>query len=351
MLRALNETEDKLNARLKRLYKREAAEFTKDIAAYYAKYGKDNVIEFRTLLLNLDEADRDKLYSDWEAFEVKYPQYAHLGDVRKSIYKLNRLQGLQENVTLRGLRMGAFTEAEIRAHLESLADSTYTEAWEFLYGSKPVVINKDLARRYVGIDWTGGGDFSSRIWADTNKLSQTVNTKLAIGFARGTKYDTLSRMLATEIVTKSVRNAYRVAYTEGTYIYNETNAGAFEDAGAKTYIFKTAQDSIRSAGACSRRRLRMTGISSSRTLGGSMRRIEVYTADYCPHCRQAEALLGSEPDVTFINCMECPTLAKRRRIEKLPTLIYYVDNTEAGRTVGVTKNTIPWLRGECDDFS
>lgn len=82
-----------------------------------------------------------------------------------------------------------------------------------------------------------------------------------------------------------------------------------------------------------------------------MRRIEVYTADYCPHCRQAEALLGSEPDVTFINCMECPTLAKRRRIEKLPTLIYYVDNTEAGRTVGVTKNTIPWLRGECDDFS
>lgn len=243
MLRALNETEDKLNARLKRLYEREAAEFTKDIAAYYAKYGRDNVIEYHSLLLSLDEIDRDKLYSDWEAFETQYPQYAHLGDVRKSIYKLNRLQGLQENVTLRGLRMGAFTEAEIRAHLESLADSTYTEAWEFLYGSKPVVLNKDLARRYVGIDWTGSGDFSSRIWADTDKLSKAVNMKLAIGFARGTKYDTLARALATEIVTKSVRNAYRVAYTEGTYIYNETNAGAFEDAGAKTYIFKTAQDS------------------------------------------------------------------------------------------------------------
>ena len=49
--------ENSLNKRLSKYYEKEFSRLDKEIAAYYTKYGKDNVIEYRTLLEKLPDED------------------------------------------------------------------------------------------------------------------------------------------------------------------------------------------------------------------------------------------------------------------------------------------------------
>lgn len=91
----LETSERALQTKLSKYYADEAKSLEKEIGAYFSKYGKDNVIEYRNLLQQLSKADKDLLYRDCERFAKKYPQRADLMPVRTSIYKLDRLQGLE----------------------------------------------------------------------------------------------------------------------------------------------------------------------------------------------------------------------------------------------------------------
>ena len=86
--------EEAIKKRLKKQYDKELRRLDREIAAYFQKYGEDNVIEYRQLMQQLDDADRTLLIEQMDEFAEKYPQYAHLMPVRESIYKLDRLQGL-----------------------------------------------------------------------------------------------------------------------------------------------------------------------------------------------------------------------------------------------------------------
>ena len=95
--------EKRLFAKLATYYDREAARLDREIAAYYAKYGEQDVIAYRVLLQNLSDADRQLLLERMDAFGEKYPEYAHLLPVRTSIYKLNRLEGLRQSIAMQQL--------------------------------------------------------------------------------------------------------------------------------------------------------------------------------------------------------------------------------------------------------
>src|SRR5690606_16549965 len=87
----------KVTQKLEAQYRKMSKEVERDIASYFAKYSKDDVIEFRLLLQDLDDADRRMLFENMDEFASRYPQHAHLMPVRESIYKLNRLQGLHHS--------------------------------------------------------------------------------------------------------------------------------------------------------------------------------------------------------------------------------------------------------------
>lgn len=91
-------SEAALKKRLEKFYDAEFKRLDKEIAAYYQTYGYDNVIEYRRLLQSLSDEDRTLLMERMDDFAEKYPQYANLMPVRDSIYRLDRLQGLQYSV-------------------------------------------------------------------------------------------------------------------------------------------------------------------------------------------------------------------------------------------------------------
>ena len=84
-LAQLEKDESALRKRLEKVYASEAAKLDRLIAAYYAQYGEDKVIEYRRLLQSISAEDRTLLMERMDEFARKYPQYADLMPVRESI--------------------------------------------------------------------------------------------------------------------------------------------------------------------------------------------------------------------------------------------------------------------------
>ena len=97
---ALEKDEAALKRRLLRQYEAEAAKLEREIAAYYKRYGEDNIVKYADLFKKLPDSDIMLLIQRMDEFEKKYPEYADLMPRRESIYKLNRLEGLQQSIRL-----------------------------------------------------------------------------------------------------------------------------------------------------------------------------------------------------------------------------------------------------------
>lgn len=227
LLAEMEQDERKLVERLTAYYKREAAAIKREIAAFYAEYGKDNVIEYRMLKQVLSPEDLTLLMERMDDFAKKYPQFAYLMPVRESIYKLDRLQGLQYSILVQELEIGAIEQKEFDRHLRQYAmESANLAAEELGFGTKFYAINAQIVTDVVTERWSNAENFSARIWAYREKLAATLNTDIAQGFARGMKYDDLARMLMDYLNEgeKERKNAMRLVFTEGTFIFNEANA-------------------------------------------------------------------------------------------------------------------------------
>lgn len=222
---ALEKDEVALKKRLSAYYKTEEEKLNRQIASYYANYGKDNVVEYRNLLQKLPEADFQLLMRNMDEFAAKYPEYKHLLPVRTSIYKLNRLEGLQYSVQMQQLEIGAKEQKEVERHLSELAKRSYRAVMETTghVGGEWA----DIAKSIVHSNWTGQGDFSKTIWKNREKLSQVLRDEIASGFARGDNYQSLISQVRRKFKV-SHDEAYRLIYTEGTFVMNEAKAKAIE---------------------------------------------------------------------------------------------------------------------------
>lgn len=238
----LEKDEVRLKKRLSSFYDSEFRKLDKQIAAYYTQYGTENVIEYRKLLEELPEQDKRLLIEQMDEFAKKYPQYAHLMPVRESVYKLDRLEGLQYSVRMQQLEIGAVTQKEITEHLIRQAMRGGNAAASAMgFGENFYSMNPDAVRRFVNVSWADGENFSQKIWKNTDKLANYLNTDIAQGFARGDSYEKLVRNLRQRFGKVIRKDAYRLIYTEGTYVMAEATMQPFiED--FEEYRVSTAAD-------------------------------------------------------------------------------------------------------------
>lgn len=241
--KAAEKDEAKLKKRLSSFYDAEFKQLEKEIAAYYQQYGADNVIAYRNLLQSLSEEDRTLLMERMDAFAAKYPQYANLMPVRESIYKLDRLQGLQYSVYMSEAEVAGYTDEQIKTYLTSLSRQGLNYAMETLgFWKNFYSISADAVKQFVDVPWCNRENFSTRIWNDTQKLAQYLNQDLAQGFARGDSYDKLVRQLRQRFSRVNRKDAYRLVYTEGTYVMAESSIQPFTE-DFEQYRISTAGDS------------------------------------------------------------------------------------------------------------
>lgn len=244
----MEKDEERLKKRLASYYDSEYRKLERQIAEYYQQYGEDNVIQYRRLMESLPEADRRLLIEQMDKFAEKYPQYADLMPVRESIYRLNRLEGLQYSVRMQQLEIGAVNNEQMGEHLKKQAARNANAAAETMgYGKNFYSENSSLVQKIMGLKWCNGKDFSERIWENANKLAEYLITDISQGFVRGDSYARLTGQLKQRFGKVSRNDAYRLIYTEGTYVMNESRAAAFEQ-DTDEYIFRVQYDRIRSKG-------------------------------------------------------------------------------------------------------
>lgn len=226
----IEKDEEKLKKRLSNTYDTESAKLEKQIASYYQMYGENDVLEYRKMMEGLSDDDRSLLFEQMDAFAEKYPDYAHLMPVRESIYKLNRLEGLQTSVKMQQLEIGAITNEQLTEHLNKQAMRGANAAAETLgFGKNFYSMNSEIVKNFVNVPWANGKNFSQRIWDNADKLANYLNTDIARGLARGDSYDRLVRNIKGRFGTVSRNDAYRLIYTEGTYVMAESSMQPFTD--------------------------------------------------------------------------------------------------------------------------
>lgn len=233
---SFSKDEKRLFSELSKYYEQEYAALDKEIAAYYAKYGEKNVIAFRTLLLELPDADKQLLLQNMDEFAKQYPEFSDLLPVRESIYKLNRLEGLQTSIVLQQLKIGAIEQTKFREHFEKQALKYANYAAEQLgFGTNFYRIDSEMLQVVIGNPWCNGKDFSEQIWANREALAQTLQNEIANGLIRGEDYKTMSRILQQKFENTSQKQAERLVFTEDTYLSNEAKIRPFERNAAYTH--------------------------------------------------------------------------------------------------------------------
>lgn len=229
LVEQMERDEGKLNEKLASIYSVEERKLEREIRAFYAEYGEKDVIEYRKLLQSLSEEDLILLMEKMDDFAEKYPQYAHLMPVREKIYVLDRLEGLQYSIWLQQLKIGAIEQELFESHLRKYAMRAANLAAEELgFGKTFYSINDSLIREVINKRWAQGKNFSDDIWNDTEKVASILCNDLALGFARGVKFDEMAKMLADKFHHDRTRNAKRLVYTEGTFVLNEAQAMVHE---------------------------------------------------------------------------------------------------------------------------
>lgn len=236
--RDLEKGEEALKKKLSRLYDAESKKLEKEIAYYYQTYGQDNVLEYRVMMKKLTKEEATMLFEDMDNFFRLHPEYSALMPVRESIYKLNRLEGLQLSIMKQQLGLSSKEEALIRQHLLSYTISTY----EGVQGLIPFNQFDGRAAKQVGQKIINDTDFEKRLQANREKLAGYLNNDIAKGIARGDSYDKLSKQICDRFDGVSRRSAYRLLYTEGTRMFNRANSEAFAEVGINQYRYCTAGD-------------------------------------------------------------------------------------------------------------
>ena len=215
---------------------------SKDIASYYQKFGKDDVIEYRKLVLSLTESERNLLYKDYDAFFSRNPKYAHLIPTRESIYKLNRLEGLQLSTRMQMVELGAFEQEGLEKLLQEAYENGYLSTMKGLDSASSFFsVNNNAMAQTINEKWTNGANFSDRIWENKEKLINTLNNEIRDGIIRGDSYQKMDMTLRKR-TEDGAYESLRLTVTESSFVTNQANKQAFMDAGIERYEISAVLD-------------------------------------------------------------------------------------------------------------
>lgn len=226
----LEKDESKLKSKLSSYYDIESRKLENEIGAFYQQYGKDNIVEYRTLMQAMSAEDKKMLIERMNDFGSKYPEYEHILPVRENIYKLNRLEGLQQSLLMQQYEMGAIDNKTLQQHLQKQALlGANAMAKELGFGENFYSMNPDIIKKLINQKWANGKNFSDDIWNNRQKLADYLNQDFAAGIARGDSYERLMQGLRKRFSDVSRRDMHRLIYTEGTFAINEGMITPFEE--------------------------------------------------------------------------------------------------------------------------
>ena len=240
---AMEKDERALSVRVHNAYESELRRLNREIAEYYQRYGENGVLEYRRLMETMDPKDRELLIRDCDEFLRQHPDMQSIVDVRKSIYKLNRLEGLQASARLHLYQATGDVVHRIDNHImrQSLRGAN-TAAEAMGFGRAFYSMDSDAVRRFVDTAWTGDASYSQRIWDNTETLASYVAQDMSKALARGDSYQRIAKALEKRFVDVPQSSLMRLVYTEGTYVSRMAQVEELKREGFDSYTIEVVHD-------------------------------------------------------------------------------------------------------------
>lgn len=226
---ALQKDYEQTIANMQKMYWREANRLDQLIANYFTKYGKDNVIKYSDLMKKLKPDERKQLIESADEYLSAHPEQQAIVDVRKSIYKLNRLEGLRASLEIQAANMAVIEQSRAEQFLRNAYTTSYGQMAEDLgMGKQFNFYDPNVMNATINQKWVSEEAFSDRIWKNRTSLANYIQRDFAQGVARGEDYKQLSKAMTNRFRTQSETNIRRVINTEYIRIQNEAKAESME---------------------------------------------------------------------------------------------------------------------------
>ena len=239
--------DDDLCLRFHREYERILHELDKEISIFYARYAENESVSMADARRLLRDAELEDFRMSLDEFRAK----ALAGGFDKELEevylrsRISRLQALQTQVELRMMELFSSQRDVLRDHLQERYTDTY---YRTVYAvSQQVDVASTFARidpqtveKILATPWAGS-EFSSRIWADKDKLTRELMQTLSRGFVRGDSLDRMTKEFAKRMGVSESRAAVLI-HTESVHMAAEAAEQGYRETGIRSYRFEAALD-------------------------------------------------------------------------------------------------------------
>ncbi len=239
--------DDDLCLRFHREYERILHELDKEISIFYARYAANESVSMADARKLLRDAELEDFRMSLDEFRNK----ALAGGFDKELEevylrsRISRLQALQTQVELRMMELFSSQRDVLRDHLQERYTDTYYRTVYAVSQQADVAstfarIDPQTIERILAVPWAGS-DFSSRIWADKDKLTRELMQTLSRGFVRGDSLDRMTREFAQRMCVSESRAATLI-HTESAHTAAEAAEQGYRETSVKSYRFEAALD-------------------------------------------------------------------------------------------------------------
>lgn len=189
----------------------------KDLHEYMKEYNK---------LLKTTPLEAKKLYLEIETLSARS--------------RLSHLDSLKAQIDMEMVKLIFGVEDSAKNALTSVYRDTFIEVTKDL-GINGIV-SRDRIKAVLDRPWSGA-NFSERIWANTDKLAQTVKQEIVNGMIQGINLQTMTKRVSERFETAKKNDVERLLRTEVNYTLNQATLDGYKEAGIEKYEFNATLDS------------------------------------------------------------------------------------------------------------
>lgn len=163
------------------------------------------------------------------------------GQIKRSdLYKYNHLKNLQAKMNSILKTLGGTIEAFASGNMENAFKENYSDILKSLGEKGFDLPNKKLMEEILKKPWFGG-NFSDRLWGNTEKLAQILNSELRQGLQQGKTTTEVAAKIAA-LMQSSFNSAHRLVRTETMHYLNQSSLEAYKAGGVQFVQFWAAMD-------------------------------------------------------------------------------------------------------------
>lgn len=239
--------DDDLCLRFHREYERILHELDKEISIFYARYAANESVSMADARRLLRDAELEDFRMSLDEFRDK----ALAGGFDKELEevylrsRISRLQALQTQIELRMMELFSSQRDVLRDHLQERYTDTYYRTVYAVSQQADVAstfarIDPQTVEKILAVPWLGS-EFSSRIWADKDKLLRELTQTLSRGLVRGDSLDRMTKEFAKRMSVSESRAAVLI-HTESAHMAAEAAEQGYRETGVQSYRFEAALD-------------------------------------------------------------------------------------------------------------